>query len=150
MIRCDAADATRRVGAGMQPAGQVELPIKQLVPGDIVLLSAGDMIPADGRVMTANDLFVSQSALTGESLPVEKFPQAQGPAGAALEMASLVFMGTNVVSGSAMVVVLATGNRSCFGTLATRVTAATSEVNAIESQALSSRAGSWSGCSRKR
>jgi len=102
------------------------------VPGDIVLLSAGDMIPADGRVMTANDLFVSQSALTGESLPVEKFPQPQGPAESALEMASLVFMGTNVVSGSAMVVVLATGNRSCFGTLATRVTAATSEVNAFQ------------------
>jgi Mg2+-importing ATPase len=134
VIRRDAADATHRAGAGPAsgPPGQVELAIRQLVPGDIVLLSAGDMIPADGRVMTANDLFVSQSALTGESLPVEKFPQAQGPAEAALEMASLVFMGTNVVSGSATVVVLATGNRSCFGTLATRVTAATSEVNAFQ------------------
>ena len=116
----------------MQTAGQVELPIKQLVPGDIVLLSAGDMIPADGRVMLAKDLFVSQSAMTGESLPVEKFPNAQGPAESALQMANLVFMGTNVVSGSATVVVLTTGNSTYFGTLATRVTASTEEVNAFQ------------------
>ena len=117
---------------GLQPAGQIELPIKQLVPGDIVLLSAGDMIPADGRVMLAKDLFVSQSAMTGESLPVEKFPDAKGSVESALQMANLVFMGTNVVSGSATVVILTTGNSTYFGTLATRVTAATSEVNAFQ------------------
>lgn len=111
----------------------IEIPIKQLVPGDIVLLSAGDMIPADCRVMLAKDLFVSQSAMTGESLPVEKFPDARDNAHSALEMSSLVFMGTNVVSGSATVLVLATGNHTYFGTLATRVTAATSEVNAFQS-----------------
>src|SRR5690606_22914231 len=95
-------------------------------------LSAGDMIPADCRVMLAKDLFVSQSAMTGESLPVEKFPEAHDSAQSALEMSSLVFMGTNVVSGSATVLVLATGNHTYFGTLATRVTASTREVNAFQ------------------
>ncbi len=114
------------------PASPVEIPIKQLVPGDVVLLSAGDMIPADCRVMSARDLFVSQSAMTGESLPVEKFPETKGQAGGALEMANLVFMGTNVVSGSAAAVVLATGNQTYFGTLATRVTTSTRETNAFQ------------------
>ncbi|MFZ3142295.1 magnesium-translocating P-type ATPase [Polaromonas sp.] len=129
-----AANARRpaAAGPGMPTAGQVELPIRQLVPGDIVRLSAGDMIPADCRVMVAKDLFVSQSAMTGESLPVEKFPEATAQSQGALEMASLVFMGTNVVSGSATVLVLATGNSTYFGTLATRVTAATPEVNAFQ------------------
>ena len=119
---------------GIQLPGQIELPIKQLVPGDIVQLSAGDMIPADCRIMTAKDLFVSQSAMTGESLPVEKFPDAQAQAQAigALEMANLVFMGTNVVSGSASAVVLATGNHTYFGTLATRATATITEANAFQ------------------
>ena len=132
VIRRGSAGANAPAAPGMPPAGQVELAIRQLVPGDIVLLSAGDMIPADGRVMSAKDLFVSQSAMTGESLPVEKFPEAGADAGSALEMANLVFMGTNVVSGSATVVVLATGNHTYFGTLATRVTAAAPEVNAFQ------------------
>ena len=134
VIRRDlaAADASRPDAAGPAGHGQIEIPIKQLVPGDIVMLSAGDMIPADCRVMLAKDLFVSQSAMTGESLPVEKFPEARAQAEGALEMANLVFMGTNVVSGSATVVVLATGNNTYFGTLATRVTAGTREVNAFQ------------------
>jgi Mg2+-importing ATPase len=129
-----AADAQRyfEVSLKVKPASQMEIPIKLLVPGDIVMLSAGDMIPADCRVMTAKDLFVSQSAMTGESLPVEKFPEAKGPGGGPLEMANLVFMGTNVVSGSATVVVLATGNQTYFGTLATRVTATSREINAFQ------------------
>ena len=129
-----AAHAARpaELSPGTQPTGQLELPIKQLVPGDIVMLSAGDMIPADCRVMLAKDLFVSQSAMTGESLPVEKFPEAKGLTDSALEMANLVFMGTNVVSGSATVVVLATGNHTYFGMLATRVTASTREINAFQ------------------
>jgi Mg2+-importing ATPase len=90
----------------------IEVPIEQLVPGDIVVLSAGDMIPADCRVMTATDLFVGQSALTGESLPVEKFPAAGAASGSALTMDNLVFIGTNVISGAATVVVLATGSQS--------------------------------------
>ena len=134
VIRRDlaAADASRPDAAGPAGHGQIEIPIKQLVPGDIVMLSAGDMIPADCRVILAKDLFVSQSAMTGESLPVEKFPEARAQAEGALEMANLVFMGTNVVSGSATVVVLATGNNTYFGTLATRVTAGTREVNAFQ------------------
>lgn len=104
--------------------GVIEIPIKQLVPGDIVLLSAGDMIPADCRILGATDLFVAQSAMTGESLPVEKFPALDHPSASALEMPNLVFMGTNVISGAASAVVLATGNETYFGTLATRVTRA--------------------------
>ena len=129
-----AADAQRYfdISLSVKPASPLELPIKLLVPGDIVMLSAGDMIPADCRVMLAKDLFVSQSAMTGESLPVEKFPDASAQAEGALEMANLVFMGTNVVSGSATVVVLNTGNGTYFGMLATRVTAGTREINAFQ------------------
>ena len=116
--------------AGLQADSLVEIPIKQLVPGDIVVLSAGDIIPADCRVMTATDLFVGQSAMTGESLPVEKFPTAASGSRSALDMANLVFMGTNVISGAASAVVLATGNDTYFGTLATRVTRVTGETEA--------------------
>lgn len=105
-----------------QPPSQVEIPIKQLVPGDHIMLSAGDMIPADCRIMLAKDLFVSQSAMTGESLPVEKFADRRASGDGALEQSNLLFMGTNVVSGSATAIVLTTGNQTYFGTLATRVT----------------------------
>jgi Mg2+-importing ATPase len=104
-----------------RPAARIELPIQQLVPGDHILLSAGDMIPADCRVMAAKDLFVSQSAMTGESLPVEKFVDRRGSGQGALEQGNLLFMGTNVVSGSATALVLTTGNQTYFGTLASRV-----------------------------
>src|SRR6185437_8791579 len=85
-----------------------EIPISTLVPGDIVYLSAGDMVPADVRVLNAKDLFVSQAMLTGESIPLEKHavsPRASKPDGAAIERDTLCFMGTNVVSGTAMTVV---------------------------------------------
>ena len=127
-------DADADTKADVRPAGPREIPIGELVPGDIVLLSAGDMVPADCRVMTATDLFLGQSAMTGESLPVEKFPSAGRDDSSALEMNNLVFMGTNVISGTATAVVLATGNDTYFGTLATRVTrvAAASEENAFQ------------------
>ena len=99
-----------------------EVPIRALVPGDHVLLSAGDMIPADCRVLTAKDLFVAQAAMTGESLPVEKFAESQQREGTVLEQPDLLFMGTNVVSGSATALVLATGNSTYFGTLAQHAT----------------------------
>ena len=105
-----------------RPPQRVELPIKELVAGDHVVLSAGDMIPADCRVASAKDLFVSQSAMTGESLPVEKFAERRSGGDSALDQANLLFMGTNVVSGSAIAIIVATGNRTYFGTLATRVT----------------------------
>ena len=121
-------DTDARTGASR------EIPIKELVPGDVVLLSAGDMVPADCRVMTATDLFLGQSAMTGESLPVEKFPAAGAAESSALELDNLVFMGTNVISGAATAVVLATGNDTYFGTLATRVTriADADETNAFQ------------------
>ncbi len=108
----------------------IEIPIKQLVPGDIVVLSAGDMIPADCRILTATDLFLSQSAMTGESLPVEKFSVAGPESDSALAMNNLVFMGTNVISGVATAVVLSTGNETYFGTLATRVSLALTDAEA--------------------
>lgn len=112
----------------------VEIPMKELVPGDIVHLSAGDMIPADCRLLTATDLFLSQSGMTGESLPVEKFVAVKSATESALEMNNLVFMGTNVISGTASAVVLATGNNTYFGTLARRVTrvATASDINAFQ------------------
>lgn len=119
--RIDGRSAVPRDSTHRSIEDSIEIPIKQLVPGDIVVLSAGDMVPADCRVMMATDLFLSQSAMTGESLPIEKFPVVDLDAGSALEMSNLVFMGTNVISGTAVVVVLATGNNTYFGTLATRV-----------------------------
>jgi len=108
----------------VKDATRVELPIKLLVPGDVIVLSAGDMIPADCRVLTAKDLFVAQAAMTGESMPVEKFAvQRLASAINPLELDNILFMGTNVVSGSATAVVLATGNATYFGALASRVTA---------------------------
>ncbi len=102
----------------------VELPIKQLVPGDLIVLSAGDMIPADCRVLGAKDLFVSQAAMTGESMPVEKFARRQQvETGNPLDLENILFMGTNVVSGAATGVILATGNNTYFGALAQRVSA---------------------------
>jgi len=108
-------------GGGKQ---RIELPIKQLVPGDLIVLSAGDMIPADCRVLSAKDLFVSQAAMTGESMPVEKFARRQeGDTGNPLDLENILFMGTNVVSGAATGVILATGNHTYFGALAQRVSA---------------------------
>ena len=120
------AEARRYFDIQLHPKepSKIEVPIKQLVPGDLVVLSAGDMIPADCRVLAAKDLFVSQAAMTGESLPVEKFVlQRTINSSNPLELENLLFMGTNVVSGSATAVVVNTGNRTYFGALAQRVTA---------------------------
>jgi P-type Mg2+ transporter len=97
---------------------KLEVPIDGLVPGDLVFLSAGDMVPADLRLLSAKDLFINQSALTGESMPVEKFAGADANAKTALEAGCLCFMGSNVVSGSATAVVAATGAHTYFGALA--------------------------------
>ncbi|MDR1996245.1 magnesium-translocating P-type ATPase [Azonexus sp.] len=115
-------------------ARRIEVPIKLLVPGDVIVLSAGDMIPADCRVLSAKDLFVAQAAMTGESMPVEKFA-TQCDAGAInpLELDNILFMGTNVVSGSATAVVLSTGNATYFGALASRVTATDRAPTAFQS-----------------
>ncbi|PJI50625.1 MAG: magnesium-translocating P-type ATPase [Pseudomonas sp.] len=113
-----------RSAEGDGPALRVEVPIRELVPGDVLWLSAGDMVPADVRLLSAKDLFVGQAALTGESLPVEKFAQLRDARqGNPLERDSLCFMGTTVVSGSALAVVIGTGTRTYFGSLAERVIA---------------------------
>jgi len=100
-------------------AGKMEVDIKELVPGDMIFLSAGDMIPADCRVILSKDLFISQSMLTGESLPVEKRNIAieNAEQKSVLELENICFMGTNVVSGTATAMVVTTGNQTYFGSL---------------------------------
>ena len=96
-----------------------ELPIAQLVPGDVVKLAAGDMIPADVRIVAAKDLFLIQGSLTGESFPVEKFEVDEGPPERSpIELANLAFLGTSVESGAAMAVVVATGRQTYLGSMA--------------------------------
>jgi Mg2+-importing ATPase len=99
-----------------------EVPLRMLVPGDIIRLAAGDMVPADARVLSAKDLFVNQAALTGESLPVEK-KAAPSPADVhnPLELPNICFLGSNVESGSATGVVIHTGDRTYFGSLAASI-----------------------------
>jgi Mg2+-importing ATPase len=108
-----------------QENGIQEIPLEDLVVGDIVYLSAGDMVPADVRILKAKDLFINQSALTGESEPIEKVSNIvqQGEYDSITEYPNLAFMGTNVVSGSATCVVIATGNDTLFGSIAKSLTA---------------------------
>ena len=100
-----------------------EIPLRDLVPGDMVKLSAGDMIPGDVRLLSAKDLFVSQGALTGESLPVEKFcdpdPQASN---SPTELKNICFLGTSVQSGTATAVVVVTGVNTYLGSMAGSIT----------------------------
>ncbi len=98
-----------------------DIPLRELVPGDLVHLAAGDMVPADCRVLAARDLFVAQAALTGESLPVEKFAEARPQEADVMAQPNLLFMGTNVVSGTATALVVATGAQTCFGAVAERL-----------------------------
>jgi len=104
--------------------GHVEVPIEDVVPGDIVLLSAGDMVPADLRLISAKNLFVNQSALTGESMPVEKsaLPVADDT-GAPFDLANICFTGTSVLSGTGWGVVALTGPRTAFGHVAGMIAA---------------------------
>lgn len=98
-----------------------EISIAELVPGDVVMIAAGDMIPADIRIIEAKDLFVSQSSLTGESDPIEKCPEQKAhkySKGSVVELDNICFMGSNVVSGSATGIVFATGNYTYLGTIA--------------------------------
>jgi Mg2+-importing ATPase len=102
--------------------GLREIDLEDIVVGDIVRLSAGDMVPADVRIIQAKDLFVSQSSLTGESDPVEKIPdELKIKPGAYTECQNLAFMGSNVISGAASAVVIATGNDTLFGSMAKSV-----------------------------
>jgi len=103
---------------------EADVPLEMIVPGDVVILAAGSLIPADLRVLSAKDFFVTQSALTGESMPVEKNADTNQAAGkAAFEFTNACLMGTNVLSGSARAVVLATGAKTYFGSLAEKLMA---------------------------
>jgi Mg2+-importing ATPase len=96
-----------------------EIPLRELVPGDVVKLSAGDMIPGDARLLSAKDLFVIQATLTGESLPVEKTDAPdQRENISSIERTNLCFLGTSVESGSATAVIVATGGHTYFGKVA--------------------------------
>lgn len=101
-----------------------EIPISELVPGDVIHLSAGDMIPADCRIMQSKDLFISESMLTGEALPVEKnhLPIRDAEKKQIIELNNLCFMGTNVVSGSATALIVATGKYTYFGSISKSIT----------------------------
>ncbi len=94
---------------------EVEIPITDIVPGDIVVLNAGSIIPADVRVITAKDFFLSQSVLTGESMPVEKFSEKSQEVSEAIELSNACFEGSNVVSGTAKAVVVITGTGTMLG-----------------------------------
>ncbi|PYA42190.1 magnesium-translocating P-type ATPase [Serratia marcescens] len=107
----------------------LEVPIRELVPGDIIQLSAGDMVPADVRLIASRDLFISQAILTGEAIPIEKYDAMGNVAqkssdgevsseNALLELSNICLMGTNVASGTATAGVVATGGRTYFGSLA--------------------------------
>ncbi len=97
----------------------LEIPLHEVVEGDVIRLAAGDIIPADARLISAKDLFLTQASLTGESMPVEKFSDVMKDARLSpLEYPNLCYMGTSVESGSATAVVVATGSRTYFGGMA--------------------------------
>ena len=99
--------------------GAKEIPINEIVVGDIIHLAAGDMIPADVRILKAKDLFVSQSSLTGESEPIEKVDTIIiGDSKNPIELNNLAFMGSNVISGSAIAIVINVGDDTIFGSMA--------------------------------
>ena len=141
MIRTTAT-VLRRPNKNM-PAEHIEVPLSDIVPGDIVFLSAGDMIPADIRLIESRDLFVSQAVLTGESIPVEKYDtlgavsqkttEEINPADIdkdnVLDVNNICFMGTNVVSGTAKAIVVATGADTHFGSLAKSIVGSRAETS---------------------
>ena len=141
MIRTTAT-VLRRPNKNM-PAEHIEVPLSDIVPGDIVLLSAGDMIPADIRLIESRDLFVSQAVLTGESIPVEKYDtlgavsqktsEEVNPSEInkdnVLDVNNICFMGTNVVSGTAKAIVVATGADTHFGSLAKSIVGSRAETS---------------------
>lgn len=139
MIRTTAT-VLRRPHKDMNPE-HFEIPLSEIVPGDIVFLSAGDMIPADIRLIESRDLFVSQAVLTGESIPVEKYDTLGAVSQKTtdeinasdidkdnvLDVNNVCFMGTNVVSGTAKAIVVATGADTHFGSLAKSIVGSRAE-----------------------
>lgn len=109
---------------------QEEIKIRDIVPGDVVYLSAGDIIPADLRVISCKDLFVNQASLTGESFPVEKFSETDKVSSKnIMDFQNILFMGSSVVSGTGLALVIATGQNTKFGEVSKRLTALNIETN---------------------
>jgi len=107
----------------LRSGAEAELPMRDLVPGDIVVLAAGSIIPADLRLLVSKDFYVSQSALTGEAMPVEKHAKGYDTAGkAALDLPNAAFQGSTVLSGTARAVVVGTGKRTYFGGISEKLT----------------------------
>lgn len=128
--------AIESLGKRIQPRAYVlrdgketEVRISQIVPGDIVLLQTGSVIPADLRIISAKDFFVSESALTGESLPVEKHPAPVINVTAPLELSNTCFLGSSVISGIARGVVVNTGSRTLYGAIAEKLAAQRDETD---------------------
>lgn len=122
MVRVHAT--VRRKGVpGSDPDGFVQIPLEEVVVGDVIRLSAGDLIPADLKLLTAHDLYVNESSLTGEAMPVEKNAVMPADDQPVLEMPCLCFMGSSVVSGFATGIVLQTGRTTYFGEIADRIVA---------------------------
>ena len=106
----------------LRQEGEHEIPLDELVPGDVVLLSAGDLIPADLRLISAKDLFVDQSSLTGEAMPVEKFEtQNVEKVTSPFDIGDMCFMGSHVVSGIGKGVITRTGSSTYFGGVAKQI-----------------------------
>lgn len=114
-------DLVSNTCCALRDGERIEIPFDDLVPGDVIRLSAGDMVPADARIITARDLFVIESALTGESEAVEKTAAAAGAGSSALPLSackSIVFTGTSVQNGTAIALVVATGSDTYLGGIA--------------------------------
>ncbi len=114
-----------------KPGEKKEISFKKLVPGDLVLLSAGDMIPADCRILQSKDLFIIQSSLTGEAMPIEKSEAVLGDVSkkSSIELDNICFMGTNVESGAATAMVVHTGNQTYLGSVSKAITGKRSETS---------------------
>ena len=115
-------EVVRSTAFALRDGDWKEIPRNDVVPGDIVRLFAGDLVPADARLIQSKDLYIQQAALTGESLPVEKEIALGKPATDQPETTYMVFLGASVVSGSAIAEVTATGPRTVFGGIAKRLT----------------------------
>ncbi|MCX7925004.1 MAG: cation-transporting P-type ATPase, partial [Fimbriimonadales bacterium] len=123
-----ASDAMRRLLARVQVEAEViregqprSLPIDQLVPGDVVRLNTGDMIPADGVVLKAQNLEVNEAIFTGESFPAEKSPQPTPADAPLMQRTNALWMGSYVASGMGTMLVVATGERTQLGQIAQRL-----------------------------
>ena len=117
-----ASDAVQKLLAIVQLKAQVrrngierEIPVEEIVPGDIVLLNAGDIIPADGVILESKDLFINEAALTGETFPAEKNSNPTAADASLSQRGNCVFMGTHVVSGQAQALMIHTGKLTEFG-----------------------------------